>query len=127
MAKIKYLIIHCTATPKGRAVSSKDIRKWHTDPVSKGGRGWSQVGYADMIHLDGSVENLVPYNRDDKVDAWEITNGVAGINYMARHVVYVGGCAIDGKTALDTRTPEQKLALSRTDDGRFTFNVRERS
>lgn len=36
---MKYLVIHCTATPEGREVSATDIRHWHTDPVSKGGRG----------------------------------------------------------------------------------------
>jgi N-acetylmuramoyl-L-alanine amidase len=28
-------------------------------------------------------------------------------------VVYVGGCAKDGKTPKDTRTPEQKMALAK--------------
>ena len=36
MAKLKYLVIHCTATPEGREVSSADIRKWHTSPVAQG-------------------------------------------------------------------------------------------
>jgi N-acetylmuramoyl-L-alanine amidase len=110
MAFLKLLIIHCTATPKGMAVTSKMIRAWHTDPTPKG-RGWKQVGYADMIHLNGEVENLVEYNEDDKVDPWEITNGTAGINYMARHVVYVGGCDKANKNPEDTRTPEQLTAL----------------
>ena len=58
MAKLKYLVLHCTATPPGREVSSDEIRAWHTNPVCKGGRGWSQVGYTDLIHLDGEVERL---------------------------------------------------------------------
>ena len=58
MAQLKRLVLHCTATPEGREVSAADIRHWHTDPVSKGGRGWKQVGYTDMIHLDGKVERL---------------------------------------------------------------------
>lgn len=37
MARMKYLVLHCTATPEGREVTSKEIRHWHTDPVSKGG------------------------------------------------------------------------------------------
>lgn len=45
------------------------------------------------------------------VDAYEITNGVAGINSQSRHVVYVGGKTTDNKNAEDTRTPEQKAAL----------------
>jgi hypothetical protein len=107
--EIKYLVIHCTATPEGRAVTSKDIRAWHTAPKPKG-RGWKQVGYADMIHLYGKIENLVPYDDGDIVDAWEITNGVAGINSLARHVVYVGGLDKKRKPK-DTRTSEQKEML----------------
>lgn len=111
MQKLKYLVLHCTATPEGREVSSSDIRHWHTDPVSKGGRGWKQVGYTDMIHLDGKVERLVKNNEDANVDPWEITNGVAGKNSISRHVVYVGGVGKDGKTIKDTRTPQQLKAL----------------
>lgn len=111
MQKLKYLVLHCTATPEGREVSSSDIRHWHTDPVSKGGRGWKQVGYTDMIHLDGKVERLVKNNEDANVDPWEITNGVAGKNSVSRHVVYVGGVGKDGETAKDTRTPQQLKAL----------------
>jgi hypothetical protein len=63
-----------------------------------------------MILLDGKVENLVPYNDNHYVEPWEITNGVAGINNVSRHVVYVGGCDKDGKPK-DTRTAAQKKAL----------------
>ena len=111
MAQLKRLVLHCTATPEGREVSAVDIRHWHTDPVSKGGRGWKQVGYTDMIHLDGKVERLVDNNEDAQVDPWEITNGAKGYNSTSRHVVYVGGVAADGKTPKDTRTPAQKKAM----------------
>lgn len=113
MAKLKQLVIHCTATPEGREVSSADIRHWHCDPKSKGGRGWKQVGYTDMIHLDGRVERLVKNNEDANVDPWEVTNGATGYNSTSRHIVYVGGCAKDGKTAKDTRTVAQKEALEK--------------
>ncbi len=111
MGALKYLFIHCTATPEGREVSSDEIRHWHTDPVSKGGRGWSQVGYTDMIHLDGTVERLVKNNEDDIVNEWEITNGAAGYNSCSRHIVYVGGLSKDCKAAKDTRTPQQLKAM----------------
>lgn len=104
---LKYLVLHCTATPEGREVSSDDIRRWHTSPVSKGGRGWKQVGYTDMIHLDGRVERLVDNNEDACVDDWEITNGAKGYNGVSRHIVYVGGLQSDGKTPKDTRTAAQ--------------------
>ncbi len=109
---MKYLVLHCTATPEGREVTSGEIRHWHTDPVKKGGRGWKQVGYTDMIHLDGTVERLVGNNEDAEVDPWEVTNGAKGYNTVSRHVVYVGGVSKDGKTAKDTRTEAQLKAMT---------------
>lgn len=111
MAGLKRLVLHCTATAEGREVTSGEIRAWHTNPVSKGGRGWKQVGYTDLIHLDGQIERLVDNNEDANVDPWEITNGVAGYNSTSRHVVYAGGLARNGKTPKDTRTKEQREAM----------------
>lgn len=108
---MKYLVIHCTATPEGREVSSADIRRWHTSPPPAG-RGWKQVGYTDIFHLDGRVERLVRNNEDDRVDNWEITNGSAGYNSVSRHIVYVGGCDSHMRPK-DTRTPAQREALKR--------------
>lgn len=110
--KLLYLVIHCTATSEGREVSSDEIRKWHLSPQPQG-RGWKQVGYTDMIHLNGAIERLVPNNEDAFVDGWEITNGAKGINSVARHIVYVGGCEPHGQTAKDTRTPAQREALAK--------------
>lgn len=111
--ELKFLVIHCTATPEGREVNAEDIRHWHTAPVSKGGRGWKQVGYTDLIHLDGTVERLVNNNEDAWVDDWEVTNGAAGYNSVSRHIVYSGGCTKDGKAPKDTRTNAQRMALER--------------
>ena len=110
--KKQFLIIHCTATPEGRGVSENDIRTWHTAPKPTG-NGWQQVGYTDMITLDGTVINLVPNNDDGYVDPWEITNGAVGKNSISRSIVYVGGLATDGRTAKDTRTAAQRATLAR--------------
>jgi len=116
--KIKYLVIHCTATPVGRTVSKADILYWHTAPKSRGGRGWRKAGYSDMIHLDGGLENIIPFNQDEYVDPWEISNGAKGINGISRHVVYVGGVSTADSEAKknqlvskDTRTNKQKQSL----------------
>jgi len=116
MAKIKYLVLHCTATPEGREVTSADIRRMHLSPVSAGGRGWKQVGYTDLIHLDGTVERLVDNNEDANVDPWEITNGAKGYNSVSRHVVYAGGCPPQSvrnwqNKTKDTRTAAQLRAM----------------
>ncbi len=141
MGQLKYLVLHCSATPEGREVTGNDIRLWHTMPADnsdgtvtyKGrkyksrqdlpndmilgkdvrtgkGRGWSVPGYARFIRLDGTVEQLVHFNADARVDPWEITNGVAGINSSSRHFCYAGGTDAKGKPK-DTRTPEQLHAL----------------
>jgi len=109
MGKLRYLILHCTATPEGRNVTSDDIRKWHLSPPPVG-RGWHQVGYADMIHLDGTIENLVKYDENNIVDPWEITNGAEGENSISRHIVYAGGFDKNMKPK-DTRTAQQLEAM----------------
>jgi len=90
MAKLEYLIIHCTDTPNGREVSKQDIINWHTKPKPKG-RGWHRLGYSDMIHINGALENLTSYNEDDYIDNDEMTWGAAGVNAKSRHIVVVGG------------------------------------
>ena len=109
--KLKYLVLHCTATPEGREVTGDDIRRMHLSPVSKGGRGWKQVGYTDIIHLGGTVERLVDNNEDANVDPWEINNGAKGYNSVSRHVVYAGGMTKDMSRPKDTRTPAQLKAM----------------
>jgi hypothetical protein len=111
MNRIKFLVIHCTATPEGRDVSSAQIRHWHLDPPPAG-RGWSQVGYTDLFHTDGVIERLVQNNEDPNVDSWEITNGATGINAVSRHIVYAGGLSSDSKTPKDTRTAEQRKSMA---------------
>jgi hypothetical protein len=109
--KLKYLFIHCTATQEGNEISSATIRRWHTAPKPEG-RGWKQVGYTKMLHLDGTWEQLVGNNEDDIVDNFEITNGAAGYNSISQHWVYVGG--LDNMSdPKDTRTEKQKEALKK--------------
>lgn len=109
MAQLDLLVIHCTATREGVNVQEDDVRRWHTD-LPPAGRGWRQVGYSDLILLDGTIANLAPYDDDDQVDPWEVTNGVRGINDRARHVCYIGGLDRNGRPA-DTRTTDQLWSL----------------
>ena len=56
MRKINEIIIHCSDTQEGCDVTAKDIRRWHTTPKEKGGRGWRDIGYHYVIRLDGTIE-----------------------------------------------------------------------
>lgn len=105
--RMKYLVIHCTATPAGREVTLSDLKRWHLKE-----RGWKRLGYTDLIHLDGTIERITPNNDDEWVDEWELTNGVAGKNAVSRHIVYAGGIDRQGR-AKDTRTSAQVEALKR--------------
>ena len=109
--KLNYLVIHCTATPEGRQVTKDDIIRWHTNPVHLGGRGWNRPGDADIVELDGDVVSIIPFNTDDFVDQWEISNGVVGLNGNSRHIVYAGGMDKENKSPKDTRTKEQLATL----------------
>lgn len=60
------------------------------------GRGWTKVGYADMIDRKANLINLTPYDADDIIEPWEITNGAVGYNLNSRHVVLAGGWTKDG-------------------------------
>ncbi|MDJ1498295.1 N-acetylmuramoyl-L-alanine amidase [Cytophagaceae bacterium DM2B3-1] len=104
--KFQYLIIHCTATPAGRWITPDDVKRWHTAPKPYG-NGWKQVGYSDLILLDGSRHQFVKHNNDQVINPFEITNGVAGINSISRHLCYVGGLHSFHKAPLDSRTPQQ--------------------
>lgn len=79
------------------------------------GHGWKSRGYTDELMLDANWIRVTRNNDDDYVDPFEVTNGVLGYqrNSVARNIVYVGGCANDGKlTPKDTRTPEQKRKMA---------------
>lgn len=101
--KINKIIIHCAATPEGRDISVETIRRWHTKPVSQGGRGWKDIGYHYVIYLDGSIH---AGRREGTVGAH-----TKGQNSCSIGICYVGGLAKDAKTPKDTRTAPQKKAL----------------
>ncbi len=109
--KLANLIIHCLATPEGKHFTKDDVIRWHTAPKIQGGRAWKKPGYGDMIYLDGQLVNLVPFDTDDFIDLWEISNGVEGMNGNSRHIAYVGGMDKENKKAKDTRTHEQTMSL----------------
>lgn len=102
MRVINKIIIHCAATPEGKDYTVEQIRQWHTTPKPKG-NGWKDIGYHFVIYRDGSVHPGRPIEQ--------IGAHISGYNANSIGICYIGGCAKDGKTPKDTRTPEQKAAL----------------
>ena len=97
MRAIDTIIIHCSATPEGRAVTVADITSWHKQ------RGFDTIGYHYVIYLDGTLHAGRPIQQ--------IGAHCQGHNATSIGVCYVGGLAADGMTPKDTRTQEQRETL----------------
>ena len=95
MRIINRLVVHCAATPAGKAFTAEDIRQWHK------ARGFKDIGYHFVILLDGTLEAGRPL---DLAGAH-----AEGYNAASVGVCYVGGM-LNGK-AHDTRTPAQRTTL----------------
>jgi len=96
MLPIKYLTIHCAATPEGRDVAPATIEAWD---IAKFG----QKSYHWIVDLAGAMHRSLP---DDRLGAH-----VGGHNSGNIGICYVGGMDAAMNAAKDTRTPMQKTAL----------------
>lgn len=97
------IVIHCTASREGQAMTVEQIRAEHKK------NGWSDIGYHYVIGLNGEMWN----GRDvDLVGAH-----VSGHNAHSIGIAYVGGLEnrpgvpYNKLKAKDTRTNAQKTAL----------------
>jgi N-acetylmuramoyl-L-alanine amidase len=96
LGPIKYLTIHCAATPEGRDVKAETIEQWD---IAKFG----QKSYHWIVGLDGqthrSLSDLVKGAHVGKNNSGNIG------------ICYVGGMDADMRKAKDTRTPRQRASL----------------
>lgn len=99
LTRVDTIIIHCTATPRGRAVTVADVDQWHRE------RGWDGIGYHFLIGLNGEVWEGRPLDR--------IGAHCQGHNSHSIGIAYVGGLKEDGKTPCDTRTDAQRASMER--------------
>ena len=101
MRDLNRVILHCSATPEGREVSVETIREWHTDPPPRG-RGWSDIGYHYVIHLNGEIE----IGRPIEVQGAH----VSGENEDSIGICYIGGVDALNKPK-DTMTVLQEISF----------------
>ena len=107
LAQLKYIFVHCTATPPKAAAKLDSARLM--DIFSN--RGWDRSGYQFFVTTEGKLYQMRPFNWDDKISYDEIAYGVKGYNSVSIHISYAGGVDENLKPK-DTRTPQQKQALS---------------
>lgn len=96
LGPVKYLTIHCAATPDGRNVKADTISKWDIER-------FGQISYHYVIELDGHVVKTLDL-KNKGAHVGKANTGNIGI-------CYVGGVDVDNKTPEDTRTPAQKAAM----------------
>lgn len=92
---IKYIVVHCTATPPEAKVENI-VRYW------KEQKGWKNPGYHYIIRRTGEIVQLLSEDL--------VANGVKNYNQPSVHISYIGGIDQQMKP-FDNRTPEQKKAL----------------
>lgn len=99
MRQIKYLVVHCTATPQ-TATIGQIKQAWQRI-------GWRQPGYHYLITPDGVIHKLLEES--------EVSNGVKGYNSVSLHISYIGGIETrSGKqVAVDNRTAAQRISIER--------------
>ncbi|WP_018675537.1 N-acetylmuramoyl-L-alanine amidase [Riemerella columbina] len=93
MRTIKYIVLHCTATPQNTTIES--IKRFWREK-----KGWKNVGYHYIIKSNGEIVQLA--------DVSKITNGVKGHNSNSIHIAYIGG--LEKGKAVDNRTIQQKAS-----------------
>ena len=95
---INEIIVHCSATPEGRDVTTAEIKQWHL------ARGFSDIGYHYVVYRNGDIRE----GRNVDISGAHCT----GHNQHSIGVCSIGGLAKDGKTPKDTRTDKQREALA---------------
>jgi len=101
MRELNAIILHCSATQEGREISIETIRSWHAGPPPEG-RGWSDIGYHYVIHLNGMTE----IGRPIAIQGAH----TAGANADSIGICYIGGVDTSNNPK-DTMTVQQEIAF----------------
>lgn len=74
---IKYIVVHCSATPPSLDIGAREIKKWHLK------RDFKDIGYHYVIRRNGKIEKG---RRDDVPGAH-----AKGFNNVSLGICLVGG------------------------------------
>jgi hypothetical protein len=77
---VKYLVIHCAATPPEMDIGRAEIDRWHRE------RGMARIGYHLVIRRNGTIEEGRPLD-------------VVGAHAVGFNLISVGVCLVGGVTA----------------------------
>jgi N-acetylmuramoyl-L-alanine amidase len=86
-ADVKYLVVHCSATPPEQDIGAKELDRMHRE------RGFLKIGYHFVIRRNGNIES------GRSVD--EVGAHVEGHNHESLGICMVGGVAKESHVVRD--------------------------
>ena len=96
-AHVKFLVVHCSATPASMDIGVAEIDRWHKQ------KGWAGCGYHFVIRRDGTIE---------KGRAIDVPGAHAeGYNTRSLGICLVGGLAANGRADENNFTAIQMAML----------------
>ena len=104
-SNVKWIVVHYSATPIERDVSSADIDAMHRK------RGFKEIGYHLYIRKNGLIEKGRDLSQPGRFEQGAHSKGH---NSSSIGICYEGGVVLDDpNTGFDTRTQAQKDAMVR--------------
>jgi hypothetical protein len=100
LGSIKFLTVHCTATPEGRDNTAAEVTRWDIER-------FGQPSYHWVVELDGDTVRTLQDNEKGAHTGGHNTGNIG--------ISYVGGTTSlnAGGKPKDTRTQAQKLGLKK--------------
>lgn len=95
LTEVKFIAVHCSATPGNRDIGVKEIDRMHRD------RGFRCIGYHYVIRRDGTVEK----GRPDNVPGAHVENW----NHCSLGICLVGG--VDSKLKPEANYTVRQLTV----------------
>ena len=87
---VRYLVVHCAATPPNMDIGAKDIDLWHRR------NGWFMIGYHNVIRRNGTIEAGRPLDRP-------------GAHAQGFNEISLGVCLVGGVKSLPEAEPENNF------------------
>ena len=100
--KIRFITIHCTATPEGRNNSAAEVTRWDVEL-------FGQPSYHHVFELDGDDVQTLRYDQRG-AHVGKNNTGNVGLSYVGgTETLNAGGDPKDTRTAAQRRSMETRL------------------
>jgi len=101
LTNVRYLVVHCAATPAKMDIGAKEIDRWHRE------RGFFSLGYHYVIRRNGTIEDGRPLDQP-------------GAHVRQYNSVSLGVCLVGG---VDKAGPEGKPEANFTSEQIYMLRI----